>query len=393
MASFIPAPVDPLAQALGLLGQNLGQQFGQNTIGPLLGIQSPAQTQQNDVQKFMQFLQFQQAPPEQREAMTEQAFSSGAPLPFGAQRQGETGQVPQFQTPAVQNAFLQTLLGQQQTPLQQAQTQTSRLAGQESAFDLEQKRRITRGDLTPSERKDQRLKRKLLKSQIRKNRPSAKTLAQMEASLVAKGKSLFRDEVDPNTGRSMQRHVITGELKHGPAETKITTNVNTRDLTEGQIQRFAAKKGIIAAGDSVRDLWLKGYTGPMDGIATWIKNRLGGGTKNSAKFEAGVAGLLETMYNKAGKQLSDTELAKWKPTLPSLFDPDKTFDGKLEALVENVSTYLSIEENLVGLPNTAGPPFDATNATNEQKAAELRRRGTFTEAQIQEALGSSGGGQ
>jgi len=35
------------------------------------------------------------------------------------------------------------------------------------------------------------------------------------------------------------------------------------------------------------------------------------------------------------------------------------------------------------------PKFDAVNATNEQKAAELRRRGV-PEAQIKEALGSGG---
>jgi len=170
------------------------------------------------------------------------------------------------------------------------------------------------------------------------------------------------DEIDPDTGSLMQRNTLDNQLRRAVPATKVTQNVNTKDMTEGQIQRLSAKKAFLKTAEKTMDLWRKDYTGPFDGWVTYVKNRLGGGTQDQAKFEAGVASMIEMMYQKAGKQLSNEELQKWKPTLPSIFDPDEVFPGKMQELTENVANYLSIEENLIGIPSLEKSAPTATDA-------------------------------
>jgi len=119
-----------------------------------------------------------------------------------------------------------------------------------------------------------------------------------------------------------------------------SVNVDMRPMTESMVTGKANKEALLAIGQDILAKWNPSWTGPIQGRWTEFKNKWIGGNKGRAAFEAAVTSMLEQMYQRAGKQLSDTEIKTWEPFRPQITNPDTTFEGRMENMMNNVATYL-----------------------------------------------------
>jgi len=126
MATYIPAPYDPMQQAIMSLGAALGQRIGDTTLPNLLGGYTKADKQRMDNQNMLDMLALQDPTSEAAQMAARRRFEAGQQLLPGMSYQGETGtQMPQMNTPQGQAMMQQYLLGQMLNPLQRAQTQAT----------------------------------------------------------------------------------------------------------------------------------------------------------------------------------------------------------------------------------------------------------------------------
>jgi hypothetical protein len=125
-----------------------------------------------------------------------------------------------------------------------------------------------------------------------------------------------------------------------------STNVELKMMPEGMVSRQANREALMRVGEEVISKWRPEYTGPIQGWMTSLKNKWVGGDQQAASFEAGVTSMIEQMYQKAGKQLSDEEMKRWDPFIPKMTEPDSTFKAKMDNLMNNVTAYLSAESDV-----------------------------------------------
>jgi hypothetical protein len=168
-----------------------------------------------------------------------------------------------------------------------------------------------------------------------------------------------------------------GKVKSG------ATTVTVKTMPAGMVQRQANREAFLKIGRDILAKWTPEYTGPIQGRWLKWKNTWIGGDKPAAKFHAGVTSMLQSMYDRAGKQLSNEELAKWQPFLPKLEVADATFEGRMENLIENVATYLATESDVA----TRAGYLTGAAPTNNPSPKELRQRNSVEAYELGQQLG------
>ena len=236
---------------------------------------------------------------------------------------------------------------------------------------------------------------------VAETRAVAEEQRKVNAELRAKEKheEKYVDEIDPVTGRRISRNKRTNETKAVGAPFLQ----EDRKLSDQGLARLTSGDDIARTIDDLIFMMQPGGAGTknvglFDNAMRRIKTATG--TLSGAdqvwkqKFTE-----LQLMINKLNKdqRLADSDYERLKTALPLEILNDAAFKTALYGLKDtNDASRRQIAQDYIDvgyrIPQRFHPKFDAANATNEQKAAELRRRG-FKEAQVQEAIGNSGGGQ
>jgi len=232
MATYIPAPYDPMQQAMMQLGQSLGR-VGMDRVQPLLGNYTQAQRQTKDNQSMAELLMDPNS--DAGQLVAQRRFQSGEALLPGQAHQGELGtQLPTMHTQQGQAMLQQLIMNKMMSPLQLAQIQQTQQATRQAkeAFPEEMAgaragRRETEartgqiGKLTPAQKEQVDLEGKRLQLARRKQatddkhtRALIKTEAGKQAYYLARaqGESVPSTEFERNISGLPEEQQLTARL-------------------------------------------------------------------------------------------------------------------------------------------------------------------------------------